>query len=174
MNEALEKRLLDLKARQETGEYQLCPRCGQDTMNPSLPRNALSRSADILVCSSCGLDEAKMAFMNTPDSLYSWVGLQPERPNSDFKTLPGKEVWERLSKEQKETLTSLYERYEAGEDPNEIRLCAFESCPGLLQIWTQPFQMNYAAADGTVVLRFWRKNGLLEITADLIERGSNG
>ena len=170
----IDQKLANLKAAQEAGKYTLCPRCGQDTMNPSLPRNALSRITDMMICSTCGMDEAKMAFMNAPNSLYSWAGLQPEKPASDFKTLPGKEVWERVYKEQKKALFDLYERFEAGEDPNEIRLCAFESCPGLLQIWTQPFQMNFAASDGTVVLRFRRVDGKLEIAADLIERGANG
>lgn len=170
----IDQKLLDLKVAQEAGKYTLCPRCGQNTMNPVLCRNALSRIADIMVCDVCGVDEAKLAFMRAPGTLYTWAGLQPDRPASDFKTLPGKEVWERICREQKLTLSELYERFESGEESEAVRLCAFESCPGLTQIWTQPFQMNYEAADGTVAIRFKRTADGLEMAADLIERGANG
>ena len=53
MTEAQEKRLLDLKARQESGEHLPCPRCGQYTMKPSLYTNALSRAFDIMICDEC-------------------------------------------------------------------------------------------------------------------------
>lgn len=168
----IDKKLADLKAAQESGKYTLCPRCGQNTMNPRLNHNALSRIADIMVCDTCGMDEAKLAFMHAPGSLYSWAGLQPEKPASDFKALPGKKVWERICREQNTTLSDLYKRYEQGESSEEIRLCAFESCPGLTQIWTEPFQMNYEASDGTVAIKFKRAADGLEMEADLIERGS--
>lgn len=31
MTERAERRLLDLKARQEAGEHMMCPRCGRDS-----------------------------------------------------------------------------------------------------------------------------------------------
>ena len=167
----IEQKLTDLKAAQESGRYTRCPRCGQDTMNPVLHRNALSRMADIMVCDTCGVDEAKMAFMQAPGTLYSWAGLQPEKPASDFKVLPGSDVWERVCREQFTTLTDLFRRFENGEEPEEIRLCAFESCPGLTQIWTQPFQLNYEAKDGTVAVMIRRGPGGPELNADLIEKG---
>ena len=43
MTEKMQKRLADLIARQQAGEYMRCPRCGRDTMKPDLKTNALSR-----------------------------------------------------------------------------------------------------------------------------------
>ena len=34
------------------------------------------------------------------------------------------------------------------------RLEAFESCPGLTELWPQPFQAKFRAADGAVLIRF--------------------
>lgn len=167
----IDKKLADLKAAQESGRYTLCPRCGRPTMKPQLYTNALSRIADIMVCDTCGMDEAKLAFMRTPDTLYTWAGLQPVRPASDFRTLPGKTVWERICKEQVTTLMNLFERFNAGEDPDEIRLAAFESCPGLTQIWTKPYRLDFRAANGTVVIRFKKTPTGNEMTGTMIEGG---
>lgn len=57
----LKERLLDFKDAQVAGKYTICPRCGCDNMKPNLYTNALSRVADIMVCDTCGLDEAKLA-----------------------------------------------------------------------------------------------------------------
>ena len=53
---------------QKAGEILPCPRCG-DIMKPTLLRNALSRRADIYVCSRCGIREAleDMCKANNPD-----------------------------------------------------------------------------------------------------------
>ena len=54
MTEDMKQALLDLRARQESGEHMPCPRCGRDTMYENLYTNALSREADgIYVCSDC-------------------------------------------------------------------------------------------------------------------------
>ena len=56
MNDVLKQKLADLKARQESGEHMVCPRCGLDRMKPELYTNALSReagSAGIMVCDQC-------------------------------------------------------------------------------------------------------------------------
>ena len=169
----IDKKLADLKAAQESGRYTLCPRCGRRTMKPQLYTNALSRIADIMVCDSCGLDEAKLAFMKNPDTLYIWAGLQPRRPASDFRTLPGRTVWERICKEQVTTLMKLFDRFCEGESPEEIRLAAFESCPGLTEMWTQPYRLDYRAADGTVVIRFRKTQGGSEMTGTMIKGGDS-
>ena len=70
MTERMKQALLDLKEKQKKGLYTLCPRCGRDTMKPDLYTNALSRQADIMVCDSCGSEEAILAFMNKPYSLH--------------------------------------------------------------------------------------------------------
>ena len=61
-----------------------------------------------------------------------------------------------------------FERHLNGDDDEEIRLAAFESCPGLSQIWTQPFQMKFEVADGTLVLRFKKTDSGNEVCADLL------
>ena len=69
MTERIERRLLDLKARQQAEEHMLCPRCGADTMKEPVCTNALSRVADLYVCDSCGTAEAMLAFMKQDLSL---------------------------------------------------------------------------------------------------------
>ena len=164
----IDEKLLHLKAEQEAGRYTLCPRCGRDTMFPKRTQ-ALSRLTDIMICERCGTDEAKLAFMQTPGTLYTWAGLQPDKPESDFKALPGKEVWERICREQVSKVMRLFERYTNGDSPEEIRLCAFESCPGLTEMWTEPYRMDYRAADGTVVIRFKKTEEGTEMTGAMIE-----
>lgn len=167
----IEKKLVDLRAAQERGEYTLCPRCGKNTMDKVLHRNALSRIADIMVCDSCGMDEAKLAYMNAPESLYTWVALQPEKPASDFRALTCTEVWKRIREEQFDTLRELYERFKEGEDAEEIRLAGFESCPGLTEFWTKPFRLDYKAAHGRVVIMFRETADGIEMLGAVIESG---
>ena len=167
----IEKKLADLKAAQESGRYTRCPRCGRETMKPKLYTNALSRLADILVCDTCGADEAKLAFMKSPGTLYTWAGLQPVRPASDFRALPGNEVWKRICKEQITVLMDLYDRWNKGESSEEIRLSAFESCPGLTEIWTQPYRLDFRASDGTVVVRLRNTADGIEMTGSMIKGG---
>ena len=159
----IEQKLLRLKAEQEAGRYTLCPRCGRDNMTPRYTR-ALSRLADIMVCEQCGMDEAKLAFMRAPGSLYAWAGLQPDKPKSDLEALPAGEVWEHVCREQTSTIMDLFYRCRGGEPSDEIIFCAFESCPGLTHMWTEPFRMDYKARGGTVVIRIKETDTGIEMT----------
>lgn len=159
----IEQKLLRLKAEQEAGRYTLCPRCGRDNMTPRYTR-ALSRMADIMVCEQCGMDEAKLAFMRAPGSLYAWAGLQPDKPKSDLEALPAGEVWEHVCREQTSTIMDLFYRCRGGEPSDEIIFCAFESCPGLTRMWTEPFRMDYKARGGTVVIRIKETDEGIEMT----------
>ena len=155
MTERMERRLLDLKARQQAGEHMPCPRCGADTMKEPIHTNALSRATDLYVCDACGSAEAMLAFMKQEYPLTSWAAFQPVRPPSDLGALPAAEVLQRVLKEQVNTLIHLYRM--CRDDPknsSEYRSEAFESCPGLTELWTQPFYAKYQAADGVVVLMF--------------------
>ena len=38
---------------QRSGKKTLCPRCGRDSMNEKLVRNALSRYARVYICDDC-------------------------------------------------------------------------------------------------------------------------
>lgn len=166
----IEKRLADLKARQENGTYTLCPRCGLPSMKPKLYTNALSRMADIMVCDTCGVDEAKLAFMGSPGTIYQWAALQPVKPDGDFKEITAERVWKHICDEQAVTITKLYHLFADGkETAEEIRFEAFESCPGLTQIWTEPYHMRYACRDGTLMVQFKETETGLEMTASLVD-----
>ena len=75
-SERLAQQLADLKARQLAGEHMPCPRCGKDTMKPSLHTNAISRHADIYVCDGCGTEEAMLDFMGSALPLEGWACLR--------------------------------------------------------------------------------------------------
>ena len=168
MTERMKKALADLKADQEKGTYTLCPRCGRDTMDPVLHRNALSRQADIEICPSCGGEEAILSFMNKPFSLYQWAALKPKKPASDFKTRPGKEVWRIICDRQAVTISTLYRRFRNSEDPEEIRFLAQEQCPGLIDLWTEPYHMKYECSDGPLTITFTEdEDGCLNMDASL-------
>lgn len=169
----MKERLLDLKARQAAGEYTLCPRCGQDTMKPDLYTNALSRVANIQVCDDCGLTEAKLAFMQAPTLLTQWAALQPNRPQSDFKALTGREAQLIIQKEQVSYLTDLYDTW-LGRTPDTdleaLRLDAYEHCAGLTALWYEPFQASYDVADGKLLIRFRRADAGVEMAFDLLPK----
>ena len=168
MTERMKKALVDLKARQESGKYTLCPRCGRDTMKPDLYTNALSRQADVMCCDSCGQEEALLAFMNKPFSLYQWAVFQPNKPQSDFKEKSGKEVWDIICNKQAVTISGLYRKFQQGEDPEEIRFLAQEQCPGLIDLWTEPYHMKYECSDGPLTVTFARDgDGNLSMEASL-------
>lgn len=51
-----------------------CPRCGQNSMNDSLYKNALSRKVEVYICDSCGMEEAiiEAFFKEDPKPLTKW------------------------------------------------------------------------------------------------------
>ena len=166
----IQERLAELKKQQENGTYTLCPRCGNRMLKPELYTNATSRLADIMICDLCGQEEAVLAFMRNPGTVYSWDALQPRRPASDFKALTGAEAWERIKAEQAGMIFGLQKMFEDGKADLEIRFEAFESLPGLTQIWTSPFYLRYGVADGTVSVRVVRTGSGMELAAELIEK----
>ena len=172
MTEKMKNRLADLKARQEAGEHMRCPRCGADTMKEPVHTNALSRISDIYICDACGSAEAMLAFMKQQYPLTSWWAFQPERPESDFRDLLAVNVLMRVQLEQIMLLTDICTK--CMNDPEhaaEYRLEAFGSCPGLTELWTQPFQAKYAAADGAVLIRFRSDaNGGIQVAANIMEK----
>ena len=172
MTERARAKLLDLKARQEAGVHMMCPRCGMDAMKEPVHTNALSRSADVYVCDACGTTEAVLAHMKQDTPLFLWAAFCPERPPADFEARPAAEVLPEVTGTQLEELTRIYEG--CRDDPENApwyRLEAFERCPGLTQLWPQPFQANYRAADGTVAIRFRSDaNGHLQMAANILDK----
>ena len=172
MTDRMIKTLGDLKERQHAGEHMPCPRCGRDTMKDSIHTNALSRHADIYICDECGTAEALLKFMSNPLPIREWACFRPTQPPSDFKELTAEEIWKRVRDTQVPFLTSLYERWQDEhkyEDFDDYRAAAFESCPGLTQLWERPFRAEYTAADGKLVLRFRMVDGDIEVAADKTE-----
>ncbi len=60
-----EKKMIEAAVAKMKGLYDRCPRCGNDTMDKTGPRNALSRYADVGICSACGTEEA----------MFDWFGI---------------------------------------------------------------------------------------------------
>ena len=150
MTDRIRKALGDLKARQDAGEHMLCPRCGRNTMKKNIHTNALSRYADIYICDACGTEEALLKFMSNPLPVTEWAYFHPAPLPSDFKTLSAETIWERVQDTQVPFLVSLNERWQEEheyEDFSEYRAAAFESCPGLTQLWERPFRAEYAVSE---------------------------
>ena len=173
MTERIEKTLADLRARQKAGKWMPCPRCGRETMKPSLHTNALSRHADgIYICDECGTAESMLDFMRSPLPIESWALFRGKQPESDLKDLPGAVVWERIRMEHGPVLIDIFKRwtqeaFSASFTP--YRWEAFKRCPGLTEIWERPFQAKYSVADGELILRLRHTDEGVEIAADLLE-----
>ncbi len=165
----IEKRLADLKARQEAGEHLPCPRCGRDTMKQPYATNALSRLTDIHVCDQCGTDEAKLAWMGSPGTLYAWKELQPLRPDGDFKAVPAEKAMVAILAVQTQALTELFKRSETEKDSEAVRYDAFEQLKGLRELWASPFEARYSAQGGEVLIRLKRDGEGILIAADVVE-----
>lgn len=56
------------------GEIYPCPRCGHNRMKTPAVKNALSRRAEVYICSECGQEEAIMDALGTkPLPLEEWA-----------------------------------------------------------------------------------------------------
>jgi hypothetical protein len=172
MTEDIRKALLDLRARQESGEHMPCPRCGRDTMYENLYTNALSREADgIYVCSDCGSNESVLSFMNNPLPVDDWAIFIPDKHDMDFKDIPGEQAWEQIQKEQTRILQELYVRWlseKAGADFKPYRKEALRRCPGLSFLYNSPFSAVYKVAEGELVLRFKSTAKGVRISKDIL------
>ena len=166
MNERIEKRLDDLKAQQQAGEYLPCPRCGRKNMKDRLHTNALSRYADIYICDQCGMDEAMLDFMRNPLPLECWAMFREDAGTVDFKAVPGEEALKTIKAEHVPRLIRIFQQWKAGTDFKALRIAAMKECPGLTQIWDEPFQALYTVADGEIVIRFRENNDAVEVAAD--------
>ena len=172
MTDEIRKALLDIRARQESGEHMPCPRCGRDTMKPNLHTNALSRHADgIYVCDDCGTAEAMLQFMNSPLPIEEWAVFNDRSHRDDFKDTPGERAWEQIQKEQTRILQELYVRWlseKAGADFKPYRKEALRRCPGLSFMMERPFSAVYKVAEGELVLRFKSTPKGVKISKDIL------
>ena len=172
MSKNIQEALLDLKARQEAGEHMPCPRCGRDTMKPALVTNALSRHADgIFICDDCGSAEAMLDFMRNPLPLDCWAVFREEPGDADFKAVPGEEAMKTIKAEHVPRLIRLFQKWKTEDAPfADVRSEAIRNCPGLTQIWEQPFQALYTVAEGEIVIRFREQGDAVEVAADLLQK----
>ena len=153
----MERRLLDLKAKQQAESEMVCPRCGQNKLKSPLTHNALSRYADLYVCDECGLTEAGLAMMNNPLPLEQWAVFHDKYPRLDFKALCMQEAVVRILSSQMEDLLRLHKAWvlrEEGQSFDTLRAKALTAGPGLVDLWENPFCAVYLARDGRVLVRF--------------------
>ena len=57
---------------QKQNRYLPCPRCGKSRMDLKLVRNALSRRANIYICSECGNEEALEEYFGYTQDISDW------------------------------------------------------------------------------------------------------
>ena len=60
------------KVQRRTKSTYPCPRCGRNNMCDDLTMNALSRRANVYICSGCGTEEALSDFFGYDDNLDNW------------------------------------------------------------------------------------------------------
>ena len=172
MTEEMKKVLLDLRARQESGEHMPCPMCGEDTMKPNIHTNALSRHADgIYICDSCGGRDAMLDFMNNPLPVEDWAVFNPGQARADFKDTPGAEAWKSIQETQAQILVDLFRRWLAekpGADFKPYRREAIRRCPGLTFLFDKPFSAVYKVVEGDLILRFKNTAEGVMISRDIL------
>lgn len=77
-DEAEAKKVIEALKEFQKSEASLllpCPRCGHMTMKHQSTRNALSRYADVYICSGCGMDEALRDFSGQPPLPFTQWGI---------------------------------------------------------------------------------------------------
>lgn len=170
--EAINKALVDLKARQDAGEHMLCPRCGYDNMKPILAQNALSRYVELMICDECGMTEAALEVMNNPLPIEQWASIRNTEAQEIFKDLTLQEVRQKVLAEQEATLIELFKEWSnraRGATFEDFKKRAFDACPGLWSLTEIPFTAMYKALSGYVVVRLRMRNFKVEIADSVIE-----
>ena len=82
MTERVSRMLDDLRARQRSGEYMPCPRCGENSMRRAFDSNRLSRAVPSLyICDACSKSEAMLEKMRQVYPLTSWACLLYTSPS---------------------------------------------------------------------------------------------
>jgi hypothetical protein len=89
---------------------------------------------------------------------------------ADFKAVPGEEAMKTIKAEHVPRLIRVFKAWKEGTDFRALRTQALKDCPGLTQIWEEPFQALYEVADGEIVVRFRQRDDAVEIAADLLKK----
>ena len=167
----IKSRLLDLKTRQDAGEKMLCPRCGRNTIKAPLGHNALSRYANLYICDECGMTEAMLDMMRNPLPLEQWAMFKNTGPEFDFKALSMQEVAARVLGSQTDQLLRIHHDWvhrSENESFNTFREQAIKTCPGMIDLWENPFCAVYLARDGQVTIRLRWDGDKSEIAVDTL------
>ena len=76
--------------------------------------------------------------------LTQWALFRPLRPASGFKSMDPLDVAAQIEADQIEKLKDTFTQcLHDPENAEEYRASAFESCPGLTELWIQPFMAKY-------------------------------
>ena len=69
------------------------------------------------------------------------------------------------------SISEIYKLCEAyPENRDEYRAEAYETCPGLTELWTEPFTARYDSKDSPVMLRFrMTDSGDVQVAANILE-----
>ena len=167
----LTQMLLDLKAMQDAGEKMTCPRCGYDNMKKPLLHNALSRYADLYICDDCGMTEAMLDMMHNPLPMEQWASLKENKAQLDLGALSMNDLADEVLGHQVLELNRLHKAWvhrRDGEQFETYRNQALKACPGLLNLWDNPFSAVYKARDGQVLIRFRWNEDKSEIAVDYL------
>ena len=105
-------------------------------------------------------------FMRNPLPLECWAQFREGEATADFKAVPGEEALKAIKAEHVPRLIRIFQQWKAGTDFKALRITAMKECPGLTQIWEEPFQALYTVADGEIVIRFRENNDAVEVAAD--------
>ena len=113
-----------------------------------------------------------LAYMHQSSPLSGWAAFRPKRLSCDLQARPAGEALPEIVGRQMAALTRIYRLCRDDPDNAEwYRLEAFESCPGLIELWPQPFQAKYQAADGAVLIRFRNgPDGGIQMAADVTDK----
>ena len=84
----------------------------------------------------------------------------------EYAAALGEEALKTIKAEHVPRLIRIFQQWKAGTDFKALRIAAMKECPGLTQIWDEPFQALYTVADGEIVIRFRQNNDAVEVAAD--------
>lgn len=70
MNSEIKKIVKEIFTEQVGGNVRICPRCGENSMERNIYRNALSRRERVYICPSCGISEAVEDMMKSKDEKF--------------------------------------------------------------------------------------------------------
>ena len=108
--------------------------------------------------------------MRNPLPLECWALFRDGEGTADFKAVPGEEAMKTIKAEHVPRLIRIFKAWKDGTDFKALRPQALKDCPGLTQIWEEPFQALYEVADGEIVVRFRQRDDAVEIAADLLKK----